>query len=1072
MPDKFSIIPIEKLYSLIISGYEKRKEVFGIPEKLFFKPTGKENYRSLRFGKTLETPLGVAAGPHTQMAQNIISAWLCGARYIELKTIQTLDELHISKPCIDMQDEGYNCEWSQELKIKESYEEYLKAWIIIHVLRHILGFNRTADPGFIFNMSAGYDLKGIMQDNVQWFFGRMQDCSKEKKAFIRQMKPLCPEIGEIEIPDCIADNITLSTMHGCPPEEIEKIGMYLIREKKLHTTIKFNPTLLGAARLREILNEKLGFRTEVPDLAFEHDLKYERAKKLIINLTKAAEKEGGFFGLKLTNTLESINHKTVFPTEEKMMYMSGRALHPISINLAKKLQEDFNGMLDISFSAGADCFNIRDILDCGLTPVTVCSDILKPGGYGRLAQYLNELKGYKKNGDALGKLQSYSEQVLNDLSYRKDLFSEPSIKTGRALGKFDCIHAPCVNTCPTNQDIPDYLYHAAKGDFDSAYEVIMKKNPFPNVLGTVCDHDCQSKCTRINYDSALLIRNIKRFIAENGKLPALVAACNNGLKVSVIGAGPSGLACAYFLRLAGFQLDVYETRGILGGMAGEAIPAFRLKSEAIRKDIDRICSLGVKIHYNHEVNSNVFEKIKSESDYVYIATGAGKFRKMGIPGEDSLGVLDPFVFLSSVKKGKTFELGGKILVIGGGNTAMDVARTARRLACLGADVTVVYRRTVREMPAASEEIRELAAENIKIIELASPTLVLTRGGRVISLICSQMKPGVPDSSGRPQPEPIEGSSFELAADTIIPALGQDVLLDFIDRKILRGITEPGETGYPNVFIGGDALNGAASIVKAVGDARRTAAMIMKKAGIDFSFEPGKKRIVQNYTRHIVERSTRIKRNIAEVNKQDTSFTSDDSSPALSAEEVMKEASRCLQCDQVCSICVTVCPNRANHTWFVKPARIELEKVIRNNGDLKVLKDGFFEIKQAYQVINIGDFCNECGNCTTFCPTKGSPFRDKPRFYLTLKSFREAEEGYTLSRTQDKLVMISKRNNEISTLTYQDDQYIYENDKVRALFEKNSFRLMEVQLLSDDASEVEFRDAAELFILSAAAKEII
>ena len=176
-----------------------------------------------RYGRELETPIGVAAGPHSQLAVNIIAAWLCGARYIELKTIQTLDELEVSKPCIDMQDEGYNCEWSQELKVEQSFNEYLNAWIIIHILRRELGFEGPV--GTLFNMSAGYNLEGMLNANVQWFFDKMMDCSTELSAAKNSVRRIYPEIDKIEISSCISDHITLSTMHGCPPDEIGKIGV-------------------------------------------------------------------------------------------------------------------------------------------------------------------------------------------------------------------------------------------------------------------------------------------------------------------------------------------------------------------------------------------------------------------------------------------------------------------------------------------------------------------------------------------------------------------------------------------------------------------------------------------------------------------------------------------------------------------------------------------------------------------------------------------------------------------------------------------------------------------------------
>jgi len=319
MTDKFSIIPLKTLLKIVLDQIDTKKQFFGIPDEVFFKPDKSDPFKLKRYGQTLETPIGVAAGPHSQMTQNIIASWLCGTRYIELKTIQTLDELEVAKPCIDMQDEGYNCEWSQELKIEESFEQYLNAWIVIHLLKHKFGWD-AKESGVIFNMSVGYDMQGILKDNVQWFFKKMQDCSVEKEAKLEEIIELYPDIAEVKIPNCISDNITLSTMHGCPPEEIEKIGHYLIEEKKLHTTIKLNPTLLGKEKLHEILNNS-GFKTQVPDEAFDHDLKYPDAVKIIQNLQKAAINNNVHFGLKLTNTLESLNHKTVFPEKIHSPYL-------------------------------------------------------------------------------------------------------------------------------------------------------------------------------------------------------------------------------------------------------------------------------------------------------------------------------------------------------------------------------------------------------------------------------------------------------------------------------------------------------------------------------------------------------------------------------------------------------------------------------------------------------------------------------------------------------------------------------------------------------------------------------
>ncbi len=243
--DKLYVCDIATLLRWILED-EKKGRIFGIEKDLFYVPQKTDPFRMRRYEKLLETPVGVAAGPHTQLSQNLIAAWLTGGRYMELKTIQILDELEVTKPCIDMGDEGYNCEWSQELKLDQSFDEYLNAWIVLHILKDKFGWGSPDEPGFIFNMSVGYNLEGILSPTVQRFLDRMADCAKEKAAKIEELAGFYPRVRDLDISDCISDNVTVSTMHGCPPDEVEKIGRYFVEERKLHTTIKLNPTLLGA----------------------------------------------------------------------------------------------------------------------------------------------------------------------------------------------------------------------------------------------------------------------------------------------------------------------------------------------------------------------------------------------------------------------------------------------------------------------------------------------------------------------------------------------------------------------------------------------------------------------------------------------------------------------------------------------------------------------------------------------------------------------------------------------------------------------------------------------------------
>ena len=980
MSGKFSPVPLKQLLKLILKEHGEHGTIFGIPEELFFVAEKNKPLRTDIFGYLIQSPVGVAAGPHTQMAQNIVAAWLTGARYIELKTVQTLDELEVSKPCIDMQDEGYNCEWSQELKIRESFDEYLNAWIIIHILNRRLGWGD--DPGTVFNMSVGYNLQGIMQENVQWFLETMNDCSDHLDKRLKEISDICPEASQTLIPRRISDNITLSTMHGCPPEEIESIARYLISERKLHTLVKLNPTLLGPEMLRHILNEKLAFKTVVPDEAFAHDLKYDDAVRIIRSLSSLAADEGLQFGLKLTNTLEAVNNKTVFGSDVPMMYMSGRALHPISVNLAHRLQEEFGGGLLLSFSAGADAFNIAPLISCGFRTVTVCSDLLKPGGYMRLNQYFTELNAslqkynagsiddfiarkagrtdfreagmtdHKASGmtgmeaagmtdlkaagrtqleaAALSNLASYSQTVTESPAYRREYIKPPDIKSDRVLDLFDCIEAPCRDACATNQDIPDYLWHTSEGDFDKAYEVILRTNPFPSVTGMVCDHLCQGKCTRINYDDPLQVREVKRFISDQDEV-RLKPAPLNGLKAAVTGAGPAGLSCAYYLRMAGFSVDVFEARSKAGGMVQYAIPGFRLTDDAVARDISRITGLGVNITYNSRIDKQKFEELRSDYPYIFIGSGAQLAVRLNIEGADATGVTDPLQFLFRAREGTETGIGRNVVIIGGGNTAMDAARTAYRIAGREGSVTVVYRRTVNEMPADQGEIREVLREGVKVMELTAPEKIIVRDEKVAGLICSRMELKGADRSGRPAPVKIEGSEFEIPCDTVIPAIGQLTDIDIATREELSVGDRPYVTGLKGVYTGGDAMRGASTAINAIGDGRKAAEQIMSDAGVMLTItKPELKRgLTENEL--MIKRAVRIpsKAPAEPTEEQRRSFAL--LTVTQERDAMTEEAKRCLWCDEICSICTTVCPNLANRTWRVTPFQQEAAEGCEKRG---------------------------------------------------------------------------------------------------------------------------------------------
>jgi putative selenate reductase len=1059
MTDNFSIIALNDLLKIILNQYKQNSSVFGIPQQQFFIPDNNLTIGIKKFGRELETPIGIAAGPQSQLTQNIVAAWLCGARFIELKTVQTLDELKVSKPCIDMQDEGYNCEWSQELKLHQSFDQYLNAWIIIHVLRDYFGWNNSKQEATIFNMSVGYDYNGILEENIQWFFRKMNNATGELNEKIESLKNIYPNIVNLKINPQISNNITLSTMHGCPPEEIEKIGEYLICEKKLHTSIKLNPTLLGKESLNKILVNS-GFETEVPDEAFEHDLKFKDAIKIIKRLQEKANNKNLEFGIKLTNTLESRNNKKVFPSSEKMMYMSGRALHPISIVLANKLQTEFDGNLNISFSGGADAFNIDNILNSGLMPVTVCTDLLKPGGYSRLKQYIDVIETEYLFGETkknqLSFLNKYAETAKKNNNYKKTDLRNPSIKTNRKLEQFDCINAPCVDTCPTNQGIPDYLYYTSKGEFEKAMEIIEQTNPFPNTTGMVCDHLCQTKCTRINYDSPVLIREIKRFVSEKNRLSdaRIQEKTNhkNNKSVAIIGAGPSGLSCANYLSNAGFKVDVFEEKDEVGGMVSAAIPSFRLTNEAMYIDINKIKEKGVKIHFNLKITKKKFQQLREKNDFVYLAVGAQKSSSLNIDGINNNAVLDPLQFLFNVKKEKITNLGTNVIIIGGGNTAMDAARTAFRLVEKTGSVSIVYRRKIKQMPADLGEIEAVIEEGIKIYELSSPLKIEFNNNKLTGIICQKMKLAEKDESGRAKPIAIPNSEFTITADTIIPAIGQELNIDFTKFENLKTKANSFETKLENVFIGGDAYRGASTAINAIGDGRKVAQEIINKAKINFKTKHEYQRFKQSKLQLMLQKFNRAKAETITETSLDDRKNFNLVSTSLTEEQAIREASRCLMCDEICNICTTVCPNLAFHSYKIDPKKYALQKIVADKNGFKTVNSQSKEIKQKYQILHLADWCNQCGNCNTFCPTSEAPYKEKPHLYFDKKLFETQKDGYYLNQKNDDPELNFYENNKLWKLSNKGDHLRLETNKTIVDFELENLQIIKIKneiLLEED-----------------------
>lgn len=936
MSEVMTPMSFEQLVDWVLQEKKKRGTVFG--QHHAYRADGTHN-RTM-FGHTLETPIGPAAGPHTQMTQNIVAAYYAGSRFFELKTVQIMDgeELAacINRPCIKADDEGYNCEWSTELTVPQAMEEYIKAWFLLKVIAREFGLGDM--NGFQFNVSVGYDLAGIQSPKVDTFLNSMKHAEdteifKHCKAYLLEHADWFEHVTteDIEqIPPEICNSVTLSTLHGCPPQEIERIAMYLLTEKGFHTFVKCNPTLLGYEFARKTMDEMGYDYIQFGDFHFKDDLQYEDAVPMLTRLMNTAKERKLEFGVKITNTFPVDVKQNELPSEE--MYMSGKSLYPLSISLAAKLAKEFDGRLRISYSGGADYYNIERIVDAGIWPVTVATTLLKPGGYQRLTQMAKLLDKEnapfeKVDAESAGKL---AEEAVKDPHHVKAMKPLPSRKMKKEVPLMDCFVAPCKEGCPIHQDITTYLQLVGEEKYEEAMEVITEKNPLPFITGTICAHNCMSKCTRNFYETPVHIREMKLKAAENGyealleKLP--VPAVTKAGKAAVIGGGPAGMAAAYFLRKGGMEVTLFEAKESLGGVVRHVIPPFRISEDAIEKDAEILRKMQVDIRCNTKVES--LEELKKQGyTKIVLAVGAPVQGSLKLESGMPKNALE---FLAEFKQtdGKV-SLGKHVVVIGGGNTAMDTARAAKRNAGVE-HVYLVYRRTRRYMPADEEELVMTLEDGVEFKELLSP--VKLENGQ---LFCKVMQLSDYDVSGR-RGVTETGETVWVPADTVIAAVGEKVPTDWYQANGLA-VSEKGrlyvdektlKTSDDNVYAAGDGLYGPATVVEAIRDGRKVAEAIAGEV------------LARDFDKLAEEEKVYAKRGVLKEEQKET-----------------KEAGRCLGCSTICENCVEVCPNRANIAIQVPG----MEK---------------------HQIIHVDYLCNECGNCKSFCPYSSAPYLDKFTLFET------------------------------------------------------------------------------------------
>ena len=944
MSERMYPIPFRSLMNWIVTEYAREGEIFGV--HVPYHASGKT---LPIFGERIETPFGPAAGPNSQLAQNIIASYMAGARFFEVKTVQKMDGEELARcvprPCILAADEGYNQEWSTELEVRQAQDEYIKAWCALKVLSKVYGFG---DPdGFVFNMSVGYDLEGIKGEKVNSYIDNMMHAENtpQFQECLEVLTELFPEEKDFiaGISPRVSRSVTVSTLHGCPPQEIERIASYLLTEKGLHTFVKCNPTILGYKTARTIL-DSMGYDYIVFDEHhFNEDLQWEDAVPMFHRLQALADSKGLEFGLKLSNTFPVDTTRGELPNDE--MYMSGRSLFPLTIEMCSRISRAFEGKMRISFAGGADAFNCGKLFAAGIWPITVATTILKPGGYNRLAQMVEKVEGLPYRafaGTDSAAISDFSTASHSDPHHRKPIKPVASRKSEEKVPWIDCFTAPCKGGCPIHQDIPEYIELCLKGLYGPALKLIAEKNALPFITGTICAHRCQTKCSRNFYEESVQIRDTKLIAAEKGygalmasiKAPAKVA----GKKAAIIGGGPTGIAAAYFLGRAGIETTIFEREEKLGGVPRYVIPAFRISDEAIDKDVALMERYGVEVKCGAPAPS-VDELKKLGYTHILIATGAWQAGKLDIPGNVK-GVIG---WMKEMKQQVKPCLTGHVAVVGAGNTAMDAARVAKRMGAESA--TIVYRRTKKEMPADEHELKLAIDEGVNMLELAAP--VAQENG---VLRCEKMRLGEPDASGRRAPVG-NGEFVEIPCDLVISAVGEKVDSALMAANgIEMGRKGPAfKTNVDGVWCAGDAHRGPATVVEGIADAAAFAEAVVGEA----------------WTYEIPEAAYPSKAQAIEKK-----------GILMKASQACCEGKRCLDCNTVCENCADSCPNRAN-------------VVIK-------MADG------RHEILHIDKMCNECGNCTQFCPYASEPCRDKFTLFQTAEDMADSRNAGVLFLGGDKI----------------------------------------------------------------------